>query len=143
MERNIFLRSLNFIITRLVSDFKLRVCTFFFPLIVFLGESWGNIFFTDAQTNTARSLADIKYLVEGPKKAVSAFLYFSKEIRDSLPRQDFARKSGELWKSLSEEQKAVSPILPIVLLTFWSSLTRNWRKKIKYDLPRRRASGPL
>jgi len=54
------------------------------------------------------SLEDIKFLVKGPRKAVSAFLYFSKEIRASLPKgdTDFAKKSGDMWKNLSGEQKA-------------------------------------
>jgi len=37
---------------------------------------------------------------------VSAFLYFSKEIRETLPKTgDFAKKSGDLWKALSEEER--------------------------------------
>lgn len=107
MAKSIILQWHNFIITPQDNDCKPKVSLLSTFADYSKGESWGNIFFTDAQTNTARSLADIKYLVDGPKKAVSAFLYFSKEIRDSLPRQDFARKSGDLWKSLSEEQKQV------------------------------------
>jgi len=58
------------------------------------------------KTNVTRSLEDIKYIIKGPKKAVSAFLYFSKEIRETLGKTaDFAKKSGDLWKSLSPEQK--------------------------------------
>jgi len=70
------------------------------------GDSWAKIFFTDKTANVTRSLEDIKYLLKGPKKAVSAFLYFSKEIRETLPKTaDFAKKSGDMWKRLSDEQK--------------------------------------
>eukprot|EP01126_Amoeba_proteus_P055399 TRINITY_DN6870_c0_g3_i2.p1 TRINITY_DN6870_c0_g3~~TRINITY_DN6870_c0_g3_i2.p1 ORF type:complete len:193 (+),score=44.12 TRINITY_DN6870_c0_g3_i2:363-941(+) len=69
------------------------------------GDSWSQVFFMDSNGGPSRSLSDLKWLIEGPKKAVSAFLYFSKEIRDTLPKNDFARKSGDLWKSLTEEKK--------------------------------------
>jgi len=86
------------------------------------GDSWSKIFFfdptyqgpliqaTQAPPGTPLkcfSLEDIKFLVKGPRKAVSAFLYFSKEIRSSLPKGDteFAKKSGDMWKNLSNEQK--------------------------------------
>jgi len=70
------------------------------------GDSWTKIFFTEKNTNVTRSLEDIKYIIKGPKKAVSAFLYFSKEIRETLGKTaDFAKKSGDLWKGLTEEQK--------------------------------------
>jgi len=46
-------------------------------------------------------------LIKGPKKVVSAFLYFAKEIREQVdaPSTKFAKKSGELWKSLSNKEK--------------------------------------
>eukprot|EP00028_Trichosphaerium_sp_Am-I-7-wt_P009840 CAMPEP_0168531122 /NCGR_PEP_ID=MMETSP0405-20121227/15199_1 /TAXON_ID=498012 /ORGANISM="Trichosphaerium sp, Strain Am-I-7 wt" /LENGTH=304 /DNA_ID=CAMNT_0008555743 /DNA_START=591 /DNA_END=1505 /DNA_ORIENTATION=+ len=78
------------------------------------GDSWKHLFFTNPHTGETRSLYDVKYYVEGPKKAVSAFLFFSKEIRESvgksgigqeLKSEDFAKKSGEMWKQLPEEQK--------------------------------------
>eukprot|EP01125_Pyxidicula_operculata_P013711 TRINITY_DN4553_c0_g1_i3.p1 TRINITY_DN4553_c0_g1~~TRINITY_DN4553_c0_g1_i3.p1 ORF type:complete len:310 (-),score=47.70 TRINITY_DN4553_c0_g1_i3:43-972(-) len=70
------------------------------------GESWTKIFFTDPTTNSTRSLADLKYLIKGPKKAVSAFLWYSKEIRDELPKTaDFAKRSGDMWKNLPEDRK--------------------------------------
>jgi len=70
------------------------------------GDSWTKIYFTDHTTNRTRSLEDLKYIIKGPKKAVSAFLYYSKEIRGTLPKSsDFAKKSGDMWKQLSEEEK--------------------------------------
>jgi len=72
------------------------------------GTSWSNIYFTNPQNGDTRSLEDIKYLVKGPKKAVSAFLYFSKEVRETckdLKSEDFAKRSGEMWKALPEEQR--------------------------------------
>jgi len=62
------------------------------------GDSWTKIFFVDSQSNFPRSLDDLKYLVKGPKKAVSAFLYFSKEIRETLPKTgDFAKKNQVIY----------------------------------------------
>jgi len=70
------------------------------------GDSWSKIYFSDMQTNQLHSLEELKYIVKGPRKAVSAFLYFSKEIRETLPKgADFAKKSGDMWKGLTEEQK--------------------------------------
>jgi len=70
------------------------------------GDSWTKIFFTDRITNVPRSLEELKYIIKGPKKAVSAFLYYSKEIRGTLPKSaDFAKKSGHMWKHLPEDQK--------------------------------------
>jgi arsenate reductase-like glutaredoxin family protein len=70
------------------------------------GDSWTKIFFTDHTTNCSRSLEELKYIIKGPKKAVSAFLYFSKEIRGTLAKSpDFAKKSGDMWKQLSDEEK--------------------------------------
>eukprot|EP01129_Flabellula_baltica_P005897 TRINITY_DN2165_c0_g1_i2.p1 TRINITY_DN2165_c0_g1~~TRINITY_DN2165_c0_g1_i2.p1 ORF type:complete len:466 (-),score=98.13 TRINITY_DN2165_c0_g1_i2:38-1435(-) len=71
------------------------------------GDSWSNIFFTHKPTGITRSLQGINYLMKGPKKVVSAFLYFAKEIRETLPPSgsDFAKKSGEIWRSLTPEQK--------------------------------------
>jgi hypothetical protein len=69
------------------------------------------IFFTDPQTGQARSLETLKYIYKGPKKAISAFLFFSKEIRDKigkdLSNDEFAKRSGEAWKNLPDEQKRV------------------------------------
>jgi hypothetical protein len=69
------------------------------------------IFFTDPQTGQARSLETLKYIYKGPKKAISAFLFFSKEIRDTigkdLSNDEFAKRSGEAWKNLPDEQKRV------------------------------------
>ena len=43
-------------------------------------------------------------------QAISAFLFFSSDIRDSIgDDKDFAKKSGQLWKNLSNEQKEVRP----------------------------------
>lgn len=78
---------------------------------MFLGSSWANIFFTDPTTGQARSLEDLKYLFKGPKKAISAFLFFSKEVRDTIGKdlnnEEFAKRSGEEWKILTEDQKKV------------------------------------
>jgi hypothetical protein len=53
----------------------------------------------------------LKYLFKGPKKAISAFLFFSKEVRDTIGKdlnnEEFAKRSGEEWKILSEDQKKV------------------------------------
>jgi len=60
----------------------------------------------DKQTNNQHSLEELKYVIKGPRKAVSAFLYFSKEIRETLPKgADFAKKSGDMWKNLTDDQK--------------------------------------
>jgi hypothetical protein len=73
------------------------------------GSSWANIFFTDPTTGQSRSLEDLKYLFKGPKKAISAFLFFSKEVRDTIGKdlnnEEFAKRSGEEWKILGEDQK--------------------------------------
>jgi len=70
------------------------------------GDSWSNIFFTDVTTGITRSLLDIKYLMKGPKKVVSAFLHYSKEVRETIrSTSDFAKKSGESWKTLPEDKK--------------------------------------
>jgi len=70
------------------------------------GDSWTKIFFSDNNTHIPRSLEELKYIVKGPKKAVSAFLYFSKEIRGTLPKSaDFAKRSGDMWKALGEDQR--------------------------------------
>jgi len=76
------------------------------------GPSWSQVFFVHPETKKTRSLQQIKFYVRGPKRAVSAFLYFSKEIRESMGDQqkNFARKSGEMWKSLSKEEQAVKSI---------------------------------
>src|SRR4051812_23741587 len=57
-----------------------------------------------------KTLEDIKYLVKGPKKAVSAFLYFCNEQRQNSQEfvpSDFSRQVGEMWKNLPEDQKTV------------------------------------
>jgi hypothetical protein len=71
------------------------------------GDSWSNIFFTHLPTGITLSLQGIHYLIKGPKKVVSAFLYFAKEIREQVdaPSTEFAKKSGELWRALSNEEK--------------------------------------
>lgn len=73
-----------------------------------LGDSWAQIFFFDSKTNSCNSLAQIKYLIKGPKKPVSGFLFFAADIRNNIPNDaDFARKSGEMWKDLPESQREV------------------------------------
>jgi hypothetical protein len=72
------------------------------------GPSWGNIFFKDTVTGQVNSLEGLKYILNGPKKPVSAFLYFSNEARmkhKDLKPDIFARLAGELWKKLSPEEK--------------------------------------
>jgi len=44
--------------------------------------------------------------MKGPKKVVSAFLHYSKEVRETIrSTSDFAKKSGESWKTLPEDKK--------------------------------------
>jgi len=70
------------------------------------GESWSNIFFTQGHSGISRSLEDIKYLDKGPKKVISAYLFFAKEVRDTVPKtEDFAKNIGELWRNLPENEK--------------------------------------
>jgi len=45
------------------------------------------------------TVQDIKYMIKGPRRAISAFLYFCNEQRTNL--QDV----GELWKKLPDEEK--------------------------------------
>jgi len=70
-------------------------------------ENLGQIFFfTQNHSGITRSLEDIKYLDKGPKKVISAYLFFAKEVRDKVPKtDDFAKNIGELWRSLPEVEK--------------------------------------
>lgn len=62
----------------------------------------------------------MKYLFKGPKKAISAFLFFSKEVRDTIGKdlnnEEFAKRSGEEWKTLPEDQKKVRIALLILCI---------------------------
>jgi len=72
------------------------------------GHSWGNFFFKNNTNGQTYSLEGLKYLCVGPKKSVSAFLYFSNEARikyKELKPDAFARLAGELWKKLTHEEK--------------------------------------
>lgn len=82
---------------------------------LFVGNSWSNLIFKDNTTGRSYSLEGLKYIVNGPKKAVSAFLYFSNEARikhKELKPDAFARLAGELWKKLSYDEKQVFYSLP-------------------------------
>jgi hypothetical protein len=57
-----------------------------------------------------KTLEDIKYIIKGPKKAVSAFLYFCNEQRSQTPDftpSDFSKQVGEMWKNLPDDHKQV------------------------------------
>ncbi|PRP80992.1 high mobility group protein B1 [Planoprotostelium fungivorum] len=90
------------------------------------GDSWNNIvFFNHSAYRSAypddditdvlslppkylTTLEDIRKSVKGPKKAVSAFLYFCNEHRNittSTNSPDFPKVVGEMWRGLSEESK--------------------------------------
>jgi len=103
------------------------------------GDSWTKIYFSDKHTSVPRSLEELKYIIKGPKKAVSAFLYFSKEIRGTLPKSaDFAKRSGDMWKDLTEDKRQKYRIREIEdkdrfnrEKTHWSLLTQQLRRQRK------------
>jgi len=86
-------------------------------------------------------LEELKYIIKGPKKAVSAFLYFSKEIRGTLPKSaDFAKRSGDMWKLLGDDQRQKYRIREIEdkdrfnrEKTHWSLLTQQLRRQRKVN----------
>lgn len=74
-----------------------------------LGPSWGNIFFKD-NDGQVYTLESLKYIIYGPKRPVSAFLYFSNQARiehKDLKPDAFARLAGDLWRKLTMEEKEV------------------------------------
>jgi len=81
------------------------------------GVSWSNICFVDSAASNmgppfdpkyVKTLEDIKYIIKGPKKAISAFLYFCNEQRATVEfasSSDFSRQVGDMWKSLTDDMK--------------------------------------
>lgn len=72
---------------------------------------WNTIVFHDDETDEQVSLENIKFIVDGPRKVMSAFMYFSNEMRETykekMSSRNIVKACGSMWKSMTEEMKRV------------------------------------
>lgn len=70
---------------------------------------WSQIVFINSRTSEKVSLEDVKFLLEGPRKVMSAFMYFSNEMRElyknKMTSRNIVKMCGTLWNSMDESKK--------------------------------------